>query len=268
MPVWDPEAYLAFADYRARPFQDLVARVEALLDPAPSTIVDLGCGPGQLSRVLRAQWPATSIVGIDSSPEMVARAEADNADPRTSYRVGDVSEWRPDEPVDLIISNATFQWVPTQRDLLPRLREHLTPDGLLAFSVPHNYTAPSHALLHQLAAREPYAEHLNGIPRDRGVSAADYLELLATDGWQVDAWTTTYLHVLPGTDPVFRWIGGTGARPFVQALPTEELRDRFSVELAEALRAGYPEQPHGTVLPFERVFVVTHRAPRGSPARH
>lgn len=260
MPVWDPDVYLAFASYRARPFHDLVARVARLLDREPRTIVDLGCGPGQLSTVLRTRWPHARVVGVDSSPQMIARARADSTDPSTTYVLGDVTDWRPAEPVDLIISNATFQWVPDQLTVIPRLREHLAPGGVLAFSVPHNYAAPSHMLLHQLADETPYAEHLAGLLRDRGVSAADYLDLLATPDWQVDAWTTTYQHVLPGDDAVFRWIGGTGARPFLQALP-ERLRAPFSTTFAERLRTAYPQRATGTVLPFERVFVLTWAEP-------
>lgn len=258
MPVWDPDVYLAFAAYRARPFHDLVDRVGVLLPCEPTSIVDLGCGPGQLSSVLRDRWPGAPVLGVDSSPEMISRAQADNADPLASYTLGDVADWQSPASADLIISNATFQWVPSQRELIPRLREQLSPGGVLAFSVPHNYTAASHLLLHELAGEQPYAEHLTGIPRDRGVSAADYLDLLATPGWQVDAWTTTYLHVLPGEDAVFRWIGGTGARPFVQALP-QLLQDSFQTEFATRLRTAYPQRSFGTVLEFERVFVVTQR---------
>lgn len=256
MPVWDPDVYLSFAVHRARPFHDLVARIGPWLDRDPRSIVDLGCGPGQLSAVLRDRWPLTPVIGIDSSPEMISRANADNTDPLTTYVLGDVADWQPSESVDLVISNATFQWVPDQLALIPRLREHLAPGGVLALSVPHNYTAPSHAELHRLADEPPYAEHLVDLPRDRGVSAAAYLDLLATPGWRVDAWTTTYEHVLRGDDAVFRWVGGTGARPFLQALP-EQLRSRFSTTYAERLRAAYPRRSFGTVLAFERVFVVT-----------
>ena len=261
MPVWDPDLYLAFATHRSRPFHDLIDRVGQLLDGEPRSIVDLGCGPGQLSVALRARWPSAPVVGIDSSPEMIARARDDNTDPQTTYELADVGDWQPPEPVDLIISNATFQWVPDQLALIPRLREHLAPGGVLAFSVPHNYTAPSHAMLHQLADETPYATHLVGLPRDRGVSAATYLELLATPGWLVDAWTTIYEHVLPGEDAVFRWVGGTGARPFLQALP-DDLRSSFSTLYAERLRTAYPRRAFGTVLAFERVFVVTQAGPR------
>jgi trans-aconitate 2-methyltransferase len=82
-----------------------------------------------------------------------------------------------------------------------------------------------------------------------------YLERLAGLGCRVDAWETTYLHVLDGEDPVFTWVSGTGARPTLQALPAD-LRVRFEKELKRRLRAAYPDRDGRVVLPFRRIFVV------------
>ncbi|MGI8768881.1 MAG: methyltransferase domain-containing protein [Propionibacteriaceae bacterium] len=254
MVTWDPHKYLAFADERGRPFNDLIARV---LNP-PSTIVDLGCGPGQLSSVLLDRWPAASVLGVDSSPEMIDRANRDDVDPRTSYLLADVSSWRPDAPVDLIVSNAVFQWVPDQLTVIPQLREHVSADGTLAFGVPNNFSGPSHTLLRELAGREPYAGQLRDELRAEGTDAQTYLRLLADPAWSLDVWTTTYCHILSGPDAVFSWMSGTGARPVLDALP-EGLLARFSAEYADALNQAYPQRDFGTVLPFERVFVVARR---------
>ena len=255
---WDPSTYLGFADERSRPFVDLLARVAV----EPSTITDLGCGPGHLSAVLRSRWPQAEIEGVDSSASMIERATADNTDPRVSYQGADLRDWRAGAPVDLLVSNATFQWVPGHLDLLTDLADQVTPGGTFAFSVPGNFDAPSHVLLRELAAREPYAEHTAGVEAPSAHDAATYLALLARPGWRVDAWETTYLHLLSGPDPVLRWVSGTGARPVLQALP-DPLRARFEAEYAVALRAAYPEQPHGTVMPFRRVFCVAQREEDG-----
>ena len=108
--TWDPSHYLQFADDRSRPFLDLVARIPG----EPRSIVDLGCGPGHLTAVLRARWPEATIHGVDSSPEMMDRANAGNDDPHATYEVDDVSTWTPQTDVDAIVSNALFQWVPDQ----------------------------------------------------------------------------------------------------------------------------------------------------------
>ena len=254
MPEWNPTTYLQYADERGRPFVDLIARVPT----EPTTVVDLGCGPGQLSAVLRARWPGAQILGIDSSPQMIERADRDDADERTSYELGDIATWEPSEPVDLIVANAAFQWVPEQLEVIPRLRGHLTPGGVLAFQVPNNFGQPSHVLLRELADDPRFAGHLGHIKGARGVDPHTYLDLLAADGWALDVWETTYLHVLDGDDPVFGWVSGTGARPFLQALP-DDLRAEFEADYRAALRESYPKRSYGTVLPFQRVFVVARR---------
>ena len=254
MTTWDPIRYLQFADDRSRPFVDLVARVQG----EPATIVDLGCGPGHLTAVLRGRWPEATIHGVDSSPDMIDKANADNADDRATYELADVATWATPEPVDLIVSNALFQWVPDQFDVIQRLATLVAPGGTFALQVPCNYDAPSHRLLHEISSQPPYGAHTAGLHADRGTRPEAYLDLFTELGWTVDAWETTYLHVLQGEDPVFDWISGTGARPILQALP-DGLREEFVAEYKAALREAYPAKPWGTVLPFTRTFAVARR---------
>jgi trans-aconitate 2-methyltransferase len=253
--TWDPELYLRHADERGRPFLDLLARV----DVTPYSIVDLGCGPGQLTPALQERWPHAMILGVDSSAEMIETAGRRDDGPSVSYVQADVATWEPAAPIDLIVSNAMFQWVPDQLDVIRRLAGRVAPGGAFALQVPNNFDAPSHVLLHDLASRAPYAEHLPDLSLPRGHGPAEYVELFAgiSDGlgWNVDVWETTYLHVLTGEDPVFSWISGTGARPVLQALP-DELKGQFVEEYKQALRDAYPAEPWGTLFPFTRVFTV------------
>jgi len=247
--TWDPERYLAYADERGRPFLDLLARVGAT---EPSAVVDLGCGPGTLTRLLAERWPAARVHGVDSSAPMVERAEPGE---RLTFEVADLRDWRAREPVDVLVSNATLQWVPGHLDLLPRLVGQVAPGGWFAFQVPGNFEEPSHVIRRELAAEEPYAAYTAGVAVPDASGPEVYLAALAGLGCRVDAWETTYLHVLQGEDPVFTWVSGTGARPTIQALP-DRLRERFVEDYKARLRAAYPAAPHGTVLPFRRVFVV------------
>ncbi len=251
---WDPDRYLVYADERARPFVDLLARVGA---QRPARVVDLGCGPGNLTALLAERWPDAIVQGIDSSPEMVERARASHDD-RVSFDIGDVRSWRPAEPVDVLIANATYQWVPDHLELLPRLVEHVAPGGWFAFQVPGNHGEPSHVLLHELAGDPRFAPYVTGVARPHSHDPAVYADVLLDLGLSVDAWETTYLHLLGGQDPVFTWISGTGARPTLQALP-DDLRPTFEAEYKALLREAYPPGPHGTALPFRRVFVVARR---------
>jgi trans-aconitate 2-methyltransferase len=257
--VWDPTTYLEFADERSRPFVDLLSRVHAV---EPKVVVDLGCGPGQLTASLADRWPNAQIVGLDSSPEMIVRA-ARYAGPRVRFQLQDLRDWQPETSVDVIISNATFQWIPGHRDLLSSFVSSLAPDGWLAFQVPGNFDEPSHRLLHQLSADPRYGPMLTEVAWPAAVDAVFYLDDLARLGCSVDAWETTYLHVLSGPNPVFRWISGTGARPVLQAMP-EDRREQFVSEYQELLNKAYPTRPYGTVLHFRRIFVVAQRGTAGS----
>lgn len=251
-PRWDPQRYLAFGEERARPFVDLLARVDA---EVPETVVDLGAGPGTLTALLARRWPTATVHAVDSSPEMVARARQ-----QAGLRVheADLASWRATAPVDVLVANASLQWVPGHLELLPRLIDMLAPGGWFAMQVPGNHDEPSHALRRELAAQAPYAAHLEGIAEPRSHDPAVYLDALRALGLEVDAWETTYLHVLQGEDPVFTWVSGTGARPTLQALPGE-LRPRFEDAFRARLREAYPDRGDGVVLPFRRVFAVARR---------
>ena len=256
MAVWDPATYLQFADERSRPFFDLLRQVGA---GHPAQVVDLGCGPGQLTATLAERWPEASIVGVDSSPEMITRAGA-YASARLSFVVGDLRDWEPDSAIEVIVSNAALQWVPGHRDLLPRFVEALAAGGWLAFQVPGNFGQPSHRLLRRLADDHRFAGYLADVEWPAAFDAAIYLDDLAGLGCRVEAWETTYLHVLSGPHPVFRWISGTGARPVLQALP-DPVRQQFVAEYQALLDEAYPATAYGTVLPFRRIFVVAQRLP-------
>lgn len=249
--TWDPERYLSYADERGRPFVDLLARVGA---SSPRTVVDLGCGPGNLTRLLVERWPSAVVTGLDSSAAMVERARAEV--PGLDVAVADLRDWTPPEPVDVLVSNAVLQWVPGHLDLLPSLVDRVAPGGWLAFQVPGNFAEPSHTIRAELVARPPYADHTTGVAVPSSHDPAAYLATLAALGCEVDAWETTYLHVLTGEDPVLTWVSGTGARPTLEALP-DDLRRDFTAEYATRLRAAYPPGPDGSVvLPFRRVFAV------------
>lgn len=256
--TWDPGQYLRFADERTRPFVELLSRVG---HSEASHIVDLGCGPGNGEGALRALWPKAHILGVDASDEMIQAARRSSTDPNVEYVHKDVRAWMADPGLprpDIVVSNAMFQWVEGHLEFLPHVADTVAERGVFALQVPANFGAPSHRLLREIAGRNPYAQHVTEKLRDTVISAEQYLDVLARPGWEVDAWETTYLHILHGDDPVFEWIRSTGARPVLNALP-EPLKSQFIGEYKEALRAAYPPRPYGTVLHFDRVFVVARR---------
>jgi len=254
--AWDPAHYLTYAGERGRPFVDLLAQVGA---EGPRTVVDLGCGAGNLTTLLARRWPDAIVQGIDASPEMIAAAPTDAG---VDFEVADLRDWTPAEPVDVLVSNAVLQWVPGHLELLPRLVEAVAPGGWLAVQVPGNGAAPSHTRCVELAAEPAYAAHTGDAPVPQVHDPATYLHALRDLHCEVDAWETTYLHVLHGADAVLDWVSSTGARPTISALP-EDLRPGFVRELGRRLREDYPERggPGGAVvLPFRRLFLVARRA--------
>ena len=254
---WDPDQYVRYREERGRPFHELVARISVA---DARFVVDLGCGPGTLTKALADRWPDAQVVGVDSSPEMVVAAEP-LADPgRLEFVRGDVSVWMPPSPVDVIVANALLQWVPGHLDLIERFADWLTPGGCLAFQVPANFDAPSHVLMRDLRTSSRWRTRL-GEEADRSGAVEPperYLEALASAGLEPDVWQTSYLHVLQGPDAVLEWVKGTALRPVLSVLDDAEQR-AFLDEYAAMLRDVYPATSYGTVFPFLRTFAVGRR---------
>ncbi|MEU0288274.1 trans-aconitate 2-methyltransferase [Streptomyces sp. NPDC006147] len=262
-PVWDPVQYLRHAGHRTRPFTDLLARVPRL-PGAPPRIADLGCGAGNVTALLTGRWPTARVTGYDNAPEMLDKARVDHEGPtdgggRLDFAHADVRTWTPREPYDLIVSNATLQWIPGHVRRFGAWIDGLAPGGTFAFQVPGNFDAPSHVLMRDLAASPRWRDRLTGVLRheDAVLRPEEYLAHLADLGCAVDAWETTYVHLLTGQDPVLDWVKGTGLRPVLTALADEPgARDAFLDEYRTALRDAYPATAHGTPFPFRRVFAV------------
>lgn len=256
--MWDPRQYDVYADERSRPFAELLARVPA---SQPRRVVDLGCGNGALTATLPQRWPEASVLGIDSSEQMLADAAGRAVPGRLEFRPGSIEEWQPDRPVDVLVSNAALHWLPGHGELLGRLVSCLAPGGWLAFQVPGNFHFPSHTILAELCRSARWRARLGGLAERAGsLEPAGYLDRLAALGCRVDAWETTYLHVLGGADPVLDWVRGTALRPVFAALPDDGSAAEFEREYSARLRTAYPPRPYGTVFPFRRIFVVA-RAP-------
>jgi trans-aconitate 2-methyltransferase len=253
--MWDAAKYLQFGDERSRPFFDLTARIAA---DKPEYVVDLGCGPGNLTAALAGRWPRATVAGVDSSPEMIEAAAAAGY-PGVTFTRADVREWTPDRAPDVITCNAVLQWVPGHDDLLRRWAGQLSAGGWLAFQLPGNFDSPSHVIVRELAGSPRWRGLLDGVQLNRQAGdAAHYVALLAGDGYEVDAWETTYLHILPGENPVLEWTKGTTLRPVLSRLDAEQGAE-FTAEYAERVRAAYRRGPGGTIFPFRRVFTVLRR---------
>ncbi|MDQ1677096.1 MAG: trans-aconitate 2-methyltransferase [Actinomycetota bacterium] len=259
--MWDPGTYLRYAAERGRPFAELLARVGAT---SPRRVVDLGCGPGVLTAGLADRWPEARVEGLDSSSSMIERA--DSLGSPVSFRVADVREWTPEPDTDVVISHATLQWVRGHEALLRDWVAALPGGAWLAFGVPGNFDAPSHRLLRSVARSAAWRGRLAAVElRDAPVlDAAGYASLLRSPACEVDAWETTYVHVLPVGDdvhPVLAWLSGTALRPVRAALDDTEWA-AFTADLGGELAKAYPVDATGVLFPFRRIFVVARAGGR------
>lgn len=254
--AWSPAQYLKFADERSRPARDLLAAVPLT---AVRRAVDIGCGPGNSTELLVERFPDAEVVGLDSSPEMLAAAR--KRLPGVRFVEADVATWQPQEPVDLLYANATFQWVTDHGTVLKRLFAAQPAGGVLAIQMPDNLAEPSHALMLAVAVEGPWAAKFREpAAREAIATPAAYHDLLQPDAARIDIWHTLYNHLLKDAAAIVEMVRSTGLRPFLARLDADEQPQflaRYQAKLAEA----YPPLGRGGVLfRFPRLFIVAVRA--------
>jgi trans-aconitate 2-methyltransferase len=250
---WSAAQYSKFEDERSRPVRDLLARVPTT---RVASAADIGCGPGNSTELLQARYPNAVITAIDSSPDMIEASR--KRLPGIRFEIGDIAAWRSPGPFDVILANATLQWLPDHEVLLPDLVAKLAAGGSLAVQMPDNLNEPAHRLMREIAADGPWAEKLSGASKSRAQhNAAWYYRTLRALVATVDIWRTTYYHPLSGgAGAVTEWFKGTGLRPFLDPLDAAE-RSTFLARYETAIAQGYPALPDGTLLlPFPRLFFV------------
>ena len=250
---WSARQYLKFEDERTRPPRDLLAQVP--LD-RPARVVDLGCGPGNSTELLIDRFPTAHVIGVDSSPDMLAQAR--ERLPKTTFLEADLATWVPQEPTNLLFGNAVFQWVPDHTRVFARLMQALPERGVLAVQMPDNTDEPAPALMRGIAGRGPWAGSLAlaAAARDELPRPRDYYDLLRPLSRHFDIWHIVYNHVMAAPDAITEWFKGSALRPFLNALEggmREEYLAAYTAEIAKA----YPACQDGKVLlRFPRLFIV------------
>jgi len=255
MSKWDPRHYLQFERERTLPVRDLVSRIEL---QSPSTIVDLGCGPGNSTAVLAKRWPDASIIGVDSSAEMLTQARESSV--RAKWILADIREWQPDNSVDLVFSNAALQWVSLHEIEIPRLFNLVAKHGALAFQIP-THTDLWFEVLEKIVMSPVWRDKfLKGTSEFYSYELGFYYDLLSGQSKRLDLWETRYFHVLSSPEAIVEWTQGTALRPLFDRLSDSSLRETFVKQYTEEIASSYPRQPDGNVLfPFLRRFVIAYR---------
>jgi trans-aconitate 2-methyltransferase len=251
---WDPAQYLKFADHRVRPAIDLLNRVDL---ESPEVVYDLGAGTGNITEMLAKRWPNTRVIGVDNSPEMMERAERIE---NLEWQQGDIGNWRPDRPADLIFSNAALHWVDGHTELFTGLMSAVAPGGLFAVQMPRNFGALSHTSISEAALGGPWRSTLEPLLRPAPVEVPQfYVRVLSPLASSLDVWETDYIQVLTGDNPVKEWTKGTWLKPLLDALEEPE-RSEFEETYAALVEKAYPKESDGTTLfPFRRMFIVARK---------
>lgn len=261
MVTWDSEQYLRFDTERTQPSRDLATQLPAD-DGTVARVLDIGCGPGNSTAVLRERYPHARILGVDSSPDMIAAARA--AHPDIEFALCDVSRKSQldalPHDVDVVFSNACIQWVPDHARLIPNLIGLLREGGTLAVQTPMNYEEPIHRIIAELVHSPRYADRLPQQREFYNLTPPDYWELLHAHAARFRMWKTTYMHTLPSHEAIMDWYRGTGLRPYLQAFADDAERAKFEHQVFERVCDAYPTQSDGSIIfPFPRFFFTAVR---------
>lgn len=257
MTDWNPAQYHRFAEERTQPFHDLLALVQR--DRPVPRAVDLGCGSGELTAFAGESLGTEHLLGIDSSPAML-EAAAPHARPGLEFNAGDIGVWTAAPELDLVLANASLQWVADHPAVLGRWTAALRPGGQLAVQVPANAGQPSHTVAAEVAARPHFAAAFGpaGPPRDpvadHVLEPEVYARLLHQLGFvHQHVRLQVYPHLLPQSRSVVEWVRGTTLTRFQKAMPADAFAQFLAEYEARLLEVIGDHQPY--FFPFRRILM-------------
>lgn len=258
--AWSSEQYLKFRAQRTQPAIDLAARIPL---SNPAKIIDIGCGPGNSTRVLKNRYPQADILGIDSSEDMIAAAQRDNADMRFMRLDAANGLGTLGEKYDIVFSNACLQWLPDHPTILQRLTGLLNEGGILAVQIPMNYSEPIHKIIGALVKSDRWRDKL-GTPRIfHTLPQEKYFDVLAELTSDFEIWQTIYFHRMPSHEDIMEWYKGAGLRPYMEALSADDA-ELFCNEVRARVEREYPIQANGEIIfRFPRFFFIARKG--GTP---
>jgi trans-aconitate 2-methyltransferase len=250
---WQPESYLKFEYERTIPSHDLAGHIDLT---NPKSIIDIGCGPGNSTKVLMSRWPTTEMTGLDNSEDMIAKAKATHQ--KVRWILADAAKWTTAEKYDIVFSNATLQWIPNHRVLVKQLFDMVRDNGVLAVQVPANNESPLHKSLIAVSERPEWKESMVGCKNQIVYhDETFYYSILSLLTTRLEIWITTYLHIMGNHQGLIEWYSSTGMKTYLAQLKTDEEKERFKNQVLELCKSQYPVQNNRNIIfPFKRLFFV------------
>lgn len=254
MSDWSPEKYLKFKKQRTQPAIDLANRVR---DRNSETIVDIGCGPGNSTAVLKAVFPNANILGIDSSDSMIQKAKQEHSD--IEFAVCSAENLC--GSYDLLFSNACLQWIPDHKELIPMLMDKLNDRGTLAVQMPMNLDEPLFRIISQVSAAPKWSSVFKDVYFEKNdtLSPQEYYDILSDCSLSFEIWETVYYHAMPSHEQLIEWVRGTRLRPYLDVLDDKN-KAEFENDILLKVKDAYPVTASGEViLRFRRFFFTAEK---------
>lgn len=251
MPEWNAKQYTKFIKERTQPAIDLANRIKL---PEPNEIIDIGCGPGNSTRVLYEKFPFAHIIGADNSENMLELAKANN--PELDFKLFDANADFDslEQKFDIVFSNACIQWVPDHKKLIPKMMSILKDGGILAVQIPMNYKEPIHMIISEVVSSAKWKDKFSQPRIFYNLTQSDYFDLLSDISSDFSIWETSYCHIMPSHDSIMEWYKGTGLRPYLSALNETDAKN-FESEIYSKVVKAYPAQSNGEIIfRFPRFF--------------
>ena len=250
MSEWNSEQYLKFKNQRTQPAIDLAKRI---MEYQPKNVLDVGCGPGNSTAVLKKVFPKAQILGIDNSENMIKKAEQTYSD--MNFQLCDVnSELDKLGNYDIIFSNACLQWIPNHKKFIPNLIDKLNDGGVLAVQIPMNSQETLFKIMDEVVKKPNWGFSSSNTETNETLMPKEYFDILSSCSSSFDIWETVYYHDMPTVQAMVEWIKGTRLRPYLNALDSEAAVE-LEKEITDLAVAAYNTQKNGSIIfKFRRFF--------------
>jgi trans-aconitate 2-methyltransferase len=254
---WNPDLYLKYRNERTQASIDLVNRIS--IDFIPEKIIDIGCGPGNSSEILRRRWQSARIVGLDSSASMIEKAKSDYPD--SEWIIANALTYETKEKFDVVFSNATIQWIPNHKELLKKFYGMLSDRGIIAVQLPLFRDMPLGKAIENVSKLKKWKSKTDGVSNLFTIhDYFFYYDVLSKLFNSIDLWVTNYIHILESQFSILEFIRSSGLKPYLERLDSESEKLEFEEEVLGLIKKDYPLQENGKVLvPFKRLFFIAYK---------